>query len=233
VKRRAGFTLLELVVALMIFGIVMAAALALFESGRGLAARAEFRARLFQTARAALQAIEADVRGAVMSEGPFDTGFVGTNGGSDQEPMDTIEAVAVNDFPSREAWTPAGTSAARRDPPPPRIDVSRVRWWIEREKGRPAQGLVRERSKVLNPPGVDVRRDEDVEEISRDVVGLDLRYYDGQWTREWDSRQQYKLPKAVEVTVWVRGEWRNETALEPFTTRFTLPVGAEQPEREP
>jgi hypothetical protein len=108
-----------------------------------------------------------------------------------------------------------------------------VRWWIEREKGRPAQGLVRERSKVLNPPGVDVRRDEDVEEISRDVVGLDLRYYDGQWTREWDSRQQYKLPKAVEVTVWVRGEWRNETVLEPFTTRITLPVGAEQPEREP
>jgi general secretion pathway protein J len=233
VSRRAGFTLLELVVALMIFAIVLAAALALFQGGRGLSARAEFRAQLFQTARAALQAVEADLRGAAMSEGPFDTGFVGVNGGSDQEPLDTIEAVAVNDGPRREAWTPSTGAPARKEPLTPRIDVSQVRWWVEREKGRPYQGLVRERSRVLNPPGVVVRRDEDVEEISRDVAGLDLRYYDGQWRREWDSRQLNRLPKVVELTVWVRGEFRNETVLEPFTSSFHLPVGAEQPEREP
>ena len=35
--------------------------------------------------------------------------------------------------------------------------------------------------------------------------------------------------KAVEVTVYVRGEWRDEEVIEPFMTRFYLPVGGEQP----
>jgi hypothetical protein len=39
------------------------------------------------------------------------------------------------------------------------------------------------------------------------------------------------MPKAVEVTVYIRGEWRGETIVEPFTTRFYLPVGAETPEK--
>lgn len=231
-KRPRGFTLLELVVALLIFSIVLSAALALFEAGRSLTSRAEFRSELFQTARAALQAVESDVRGAFMSEGPFDTGFIGTNGGSDKAPLDGLEVVAVNDQITREAWQ-VTTSSSRQERKPPRIDVSRVQYWIEEDKSKAAQGLVRERSKVLNPPGVSVRRDEDVEEIARNITGLDVRYYDGQWKQEWDSRKVYKLPLAVEVTVWVRGEWREEIVLEPFTSRFYLPVGAEQPERTP
>lgn len=231
-KGEGGFTLLELVVALLIFSIVLSAGLALFEAGRSLTSRAEFRSELFQTARAALQAVESDVRGAFMSEGPFDTGFIGTNGGSEKAPLDGLEVVAVNDQIARDAWETAATTT-RQEAKPPRIDVSRVQYWIEEDKSKAAQGLVRERSRVLNPPGVSVRRDEDVEEIARNITGLDVRYYDGQWKQEWDSRKLYKLPKAVEITVWVRGEWREEIVLEPFTTRFYLPVGAEQPERQP
>ena len=70
-------------------------------------------------------------------------------------------------------------------------------------------------------------------EISRDVVFLNMRYYDsGQWLDTWDSSQQRKLPKAVEVTVYIRVEWHGEEVLEPFRKRFYLAVGAETPEQK-
>src|SRR5262249_27523163 len=80
--KRRGFTLLELIVATSIFAIVIAATYSLFDSARGITTRAEFRSQLFQSARAALQAIENDLRGAVMLSSAYDTGFIGTNVGS-------------------------------------------------------------------------------------------------------------------------------------------------------
>ena len=83
---RKGFTLLELIVATVIFTIVIAAAYSLLDSARSLTTRAELRTQLFQTARVALQAVEDDLRGAVLpappavSATPNDLGFVGTLG---------------------------------------------------------------------------------------------------------------------------------------------------------
>ena len=82
----------------------------------------------------------------------------------------------------------------------------------------------------LTPVNGPVHRDEDISEVAQDVVFIHFRYYDGSdWMPTWDSAQMLKLPKAVEVTVYVRGEWRDEEVIEPFMTRFYLPVGGEQP----
>lgn len=209
-----GFTLLELLVATAIFAIVVAATAALFDSSRAVSSRAEARARIFQAARAALRAIEQDVRGAVMSGSAFDTGFVGTEGGSPDQPMDTIEIVSINAHP--------GETTEKK------IDLSKVTYWVE--EGR---GLLREREKILTPVVVNAKRDENVEEVAAEIAYLNLRYYDADWRDGWDSRTQYKLPKAIEVTVHVRGEWRGEEIIEKVTGRFYLPVGAETPEKKP
>jgi general secretion pathway protein J len=217
--KRNGFTLLELVVATIIFTVVVAAAYALFESSRGVSSRAEARATLFQAARAALRAVEDDVRGAVQSGSVFDTGLIGTNAGSADAPADRLELVSVNSQPFR-----TGT-----DVPEPRIDLSRVTYSIDESTATAATGLVRERHATLTALEQPAGRDEDVEEISVDVTGVNFRYYDTEWKDEWDSTSLGKLPKAVEVTVTVKGEWRGKAITEKFMSRFYLPVGAETP----
>jgi type II secretion system protein J len=225
-KRRA-FTLLELIVAMTIFTIVIAAAYALFDSARGLTSRTEFRAQLFQSARAALQSVEDDLRGAVMvaAPNPTDLAFIGTNAGSEKEPVDRLEFVSVNRY-TGASYDVNKTDVVRGG------DVSKVSYWIEPDTKRKVHGFVRERPLELLPPNGPVHRDEDVTEVAQDVVYLNFRYYDGStWLEAWDSSQTGTLPKAVEVTVYVHGVWRDEDVFEPFMSRFYLPVAAETPQK--
>jgi|GEM_PF-3261436 len=231
---RKGFTLLELIVATVIFSIVIAAAYTLLDSARNLTTRAELRAQLFQSARVALQAVEDDFRGAVMPVAPpssssptTDLSFIGTSSGSEKEPLDRLEFVSISRHTAGQ-YDVNAVDVVRG------IDMAKLTYYVEQDTTRKAHGLVRERPVELNPVSGPVRREEDVTEIARDVVFLNLRYYDsGEWRDTWDSSQLRKLPKAIEVTVIVKGEWRGEDVLEPFTTRFYLPVGAETPERQP
>jgi general secretion pathway protein J len=228
--RRRGFTLLELIVAMMIFGVVLSAAYALFDSGRVLASKAEMRAELFRTARAAIKAVEDDLKGAVMPNAAFDTGFIGTDGGSGDQPLDKAEFLSVN------AHTMPRSLKADSSHEPlllPKTDLSKVTYWVEGDAKRPAHGLVRNRQAILSPVSILNIKDEDIEEVAPDVLYLNFRYYDTDWQDSWDSTQVRKLPKAVEMTVHVQGEWRGERFVEKFTVRFYLPVAAETPEKQP
>lgn len=221
-----GFTLIELVVATAIFAIVVSAAFALFDSSRSVSSRAEFRAELFQTARAALQRIEDDLRGAFMPADPvLDTGFLGTSSGAETEPLDRLELFSVNAHTggSRDTTVEYLTRGA---------DLRKTIYYIEQDASRKAHGLVRERPIELTPTAANQHREEDVVEVARDVVFLGFRYLDdGDWIDTWDSTLLRKLPKAVEATIYVQGEWRNQKIVEPFKTRIYLPVGGEQPEK--
>jgi hypothetical protein len=156
-----------------------------------------------------------------------DLSFIGTNGGSDKAPLARIDFVSV----SRHT---AATYDVNATDIVFGIDTARLSYWIEQDTSRPAHGLVRERPIELYPVAGFVHREESVREISRDVAFLNLRYYDsGQWLDSWDSTQTGTLPQAIEATVIIRGEWHGEEVLEPFTTRFYLPVGAQTPQRQP
>ena len=226
--RKAGFTLLELIAAATIFVFVMAACYALFDGSRRVAASAEFKARLFQTARTSLRLIEDDLKGAVASGSVYDAGLIAVNAGGSDEPQDGVELTAVVSGRSRRNLEEFKDATVFRP-----ADLARVSWWVEPAGKKPYRGLVRERSAVLAPPENRVRRDEDVEELSRDVVGLDLRWFDGEWREEWDSTQSNTLPKAVEITVVVRGEFRGELVTERFRSRLYLPLLAEAGEQTP
>ncbi|MFN3485921.1 MAG: type II secretion system protein GspJ, partial [Planctomycetota bacterium] len=112
-------------------------------------------------------------------------------------------------------------------------DLEAVAYGVqEGASGRP-RGLVRERREALTAETVELGRPENQEEVAPEVVGLAFRYFDeGEWREEWDSASAGKLPRAVEATLWVRGEWRGEEILERFVARVYLPVAAEQPPEE-
>ncbi|HLY73643.1 MAG TPA: type II secretion system protein GspJ, partial [Planctomycetota bacterium] len=139
---------------------------------------------------------------------------------------DQLQVVSVNRY--------TGSSRDVNQPPPVfGIDSALVQYWIETDKTKPAYGLVRDRPLELTPLNGPVQRDSDIVEISRDVVYLNFRYYDGtQWLESWDSTQSGTLPQAVEVTVFVQGEWRDQQVIEPFISRFYLAVGAQTPQKQ-
>jgi len=209
-----------LLVALMIFLVVVSASYALFDGGRNLASRGEYHARRFQAARAALRAIESDLK-PVFAGGPYDAGFKATRGGTDELPLDTVEAVATNNQP--KLATPASTTLA--DPPTKEFDISRVTYSIDQDDSTKASGLVRRRVRLV-PEIVTVKDPEDgLEEVSADVVGLRFRFYDGSdWQDTWDSTTSRSLPRVVEVTVHVKGVWREKEERESFSTKFFLPA---------
>ena len=220
--RMRGFTLIELLVALMIFLVVVAASYALFDGGRKLAARGEYHARRFQSARAALRAIEADLKG-VFSGSTYDAGFIATQGGTEELPLDTLEAVAFNNQP--KLATPVSTTLT--DPLPKEFDISRVTYSIDQDEATKVSGLVRRRVRLV-PEVVTIKdTEEGLEEISASVVGVRFRFYDGSdWMDTWDSTTSRSLPRLVEVTVHVRGEFREQVEMESFSTKFILPIAA-------
>ncbi len=219
-NRQSAFTLIELLAALTIFLVVVSASYALFDGGRGLAARGEYHARRFQAARAALRAIEADLKLAFIG-GPYSTAFVGTQGGTDELPLDTLEAIAFNNQP--KLATPASTTLT--DPAPKEFDLSHVAYSIDQDEGTKQSGLVRRRVKLLSEVVTVEDPEEGLEEISADVVGIRFRFYDGSnWLNTWDSATMRAMPRVVEVTVHVKGVFREKEEIESFSSKFFLPI---------
>lgn len=228
--RRAGFTLIELIVATSIFVLVLAAAWSIFDSGRNLTVRAEARSQLLQTVRAAFKAISDDLKGAVMPNVAYDTGFVATDSGAGDQSLDKVEFISENSHPMPRSLK---ADEAREPILAPRADLFKVTYWVEPNTEKTAHGLVRYRQQVLTPVSNMTMKDEDIEMVAPEILHLNLRYYDTDWQDSWDSTQLRKLPKAVEITVYVQGEWRGEKFVEKHTTQIYLAVAAETPEKTP
>lgn len=214
-----GFTLLELIIATMIFVIVLGAAYALFDSSHEISRQAEFRASLLQEARTALRTIREDLQGAYGSASLYDTGLIGSQGGSDAQPLYKLDLVSVN---NRTRSAGAGE-----------IDVTRTAYSIDEESSTEQKGLVRRKTKQLLHLTTVQREDEGLEEVAPNVVYVKFRYYDAGWTEVWDSTRSGKLPTAIEVTVHVKGIFKDREVIEKFTDKIYLPMAAETPAKTP
>jgi len=216
---KRGFTLMELIVAMVLFSIVMSAAYALFDSGQALSSDAQKVSAVQQEVRFVLETLRRDLQGTVgvgtYSE-PTVYQFLGTNEGTEEEPVDEVRFLAMN----RETVSSSS----------PESDLGLTRYYlIGEEEGLPQKGLVRiKNSDLLSAIEIE-EEEEEAQEIGPNVVFFGLRYYDGSdWQESWDSTLSLTLPHAVEITLTLRVP-ESEDETQSFIGKIFLPVAAETP----
>ncbi|MFN2567808.1 MAG: prepilin-type N-terminal cleavage/methylation domain-containing protein [Gemmatimonadaceae bacterium] len=178
-RRRAGFTMIELMVALAISGIVAAAAYAAVRFAADASTRLrDARTGALSGATARLT-LEGWLRGATFVDGA--DRFVGLDRRGEGRPMDEL--------------TYGVADAGAHHPGP-----HRVRLWIDRSQSTRAQGLVAEltpiRAGVLAPP--------ETVTLAPGAAGLRMRYRvrllnKERWVDAWESSKE--LPRAIELQV--------------------------------
>lgn len=176
-RPREGFTLIELVVALAITGVVVTGALAAVRLAGDSLRRARTAHVDALAAAAARATLEGWLRAATLhGDSAIFAGFSRTSGGL---PRDELT------FTIRDGGT--------LDPGP-----HRVRLRIDRDPTTPGQGLLAE----LTPVGNGAAEGAETLELAPGAGGLEIRYYARvedrpQWLFAWDSADE--LPIAVEI----------------------------------
>ncbi len=196
--RRAGFTLLELILAMAIFAVI---ATTLYLSLRGAfnAKRAaEAAVEPARTAELTLGLLEQDLASAMPitgatadsntapTAGATSTTFLGTDQQDDRGgDGDDVQFFTVADSPSHQVGNGEVKEVELTVMPAPTGGDH----WLVRKVLRNALAVTPE-----NP---------DVEVLCRGVRGFNLRYYDGSnWQTSWDATAlDYTIPVAVEVTL--------------------------------
>jgi len=225
VLRRAahpsGFTLLEMLVAITIMGIL--AALLYSSLNIGFRARSGAEAALapVQSVTAALDLVRDDLEAAPRPNGILAGAFTGQDAKASYTGVDAKTSYAGADGDSVSFYSAAEDVAGGH------LGIR----MIEIGLASPSEGrdynLVRRVTANLLAP----KTPEPVEEVlCRNVVSFNLRYYDGtSWLDSWDSTtEDNNLPLAVEVTLLIRNARPAQTGVGTYgvTRLFMLPCAA-------
>ena len=200
-SRQAGFTLVELLVALMIFAMLAAAGVLLL--GNSVSAQAQIKTRLddMVAVQRAGGAMAADLGQAVPRISRTEAGTLAPAFWSHREG----DASPVMQF-VRGGWDNLGDL--------PRPSLQKVEYWVR-------QGRLERRTYAQ----VDGAAGDEPAVLLEQVDDVTLRFRDaqGEWRDEWTPTQPDLLPRAVEMIVSRTGE-------PPVTMRFLVGPGpAEKP----
>ncbi len=193
-----GFTLVELLLALLMTAILAGGLYQALFSGRMAQRRAENSANLNQIGRAVLDMLRRDLESMAQKPGPFNPGLFGKNDEASEYPADSLSFLANSAFPLVTSSRQVDYDAADRAI---ETDLVQVEWGLG--TGEEA-GLYRKSKRCLTCTLSDDTPAWRVDNVAYEVVGLNFRYFDGtEWTDEWDSEQSGSFPAAFEVTVVV------------------------------
>ncbi len=209
-RAQAGFTLLELLLALSIFAVVAAGIYGTIRAGVDAQRSGEEMTRVLQIGRVALDRIVRAVRGAYVSQGALAGEFIGEDLQQDESDTDLLIFVAAT-------YTPKEDEAGE-------CDLVRIEIKLDLDTQTEETGLV-----MSTLPAVLDEIDEapDVVELAPEVVSLNFRYYDGeQWLDTWDSTNDVLLPKAVEIKLAVARDPEDDDSSNwrYFSTVVALPM---------
>lgn len=226
---RRGFTLIEMMIATMILGIIMVTIYGVLS--RALAAKnhSEERADLYASGREAVLKMADELEGALPPTAGRNIGFVGIAGDS-RVPTDAVQFDVV----VRRLFGSAETRGGR----------ALVSYSLDPLPNQPGLFALRRQEQLLNEAGTQGPDAEDLDGapapapatafaayIMDQVAGLRFRYLDpqsGAWVSTWDTTVQpaagqlpIGLPGAVEVTLYLAD---NQGGVHDFSTIVDLPL---------
>jgi prepilin-type N-terminal cleavage/methylation domain-containing protein len=192
-RRRSGFTLLELVLAMIIVATLIPVLYAALHAGFNAKIKADAAVEPPRTAEIAMDIIRQDLGDALAPTGQLAYTFEATQGKDDRSrEADDLQFCSTADSPQHAAANGEVKFIELTVMTAPNGDHVLVRKVI-RNLLSP-----QESANQIVPPG-----NPDVEVICRGVGGFSLRYFDGSaWDTTWDCTQEdYTVPAAVEVTL--------------------------------
>jgi type II secretion system protein J len=180
-----GLTLIELLVASLLFAIIGVALYGTYRNGQEAYRRSRARAERLQLARSIFAFVRKDLQGCLATGGFFDSGFIGMDSEADGFPRDYMTLV-TRSFAPRE-----GAVAES--------DLGEVEYLVDSDTETEEVGLIRRIKRNLLAP---VEEELEVQELAPEVIGLNFAYYDGEtWQDSWDSTVSESLPLAVKVQI--------------------------------
>jgi general secretion pathway protein J len=204
-----GFTLIEILIAIAILGVIMTIVYGSFIQTRKVMGAAEASVEGYREIRAAFRLMTSDISMAFLSPQQKETTlFVGTDESAGGTPADNLDFTAY--------------SHHRRDPEAKESDQTEIGYFLRKGLEEESALMRREKKRIDASPLSGGK----VYEVSSNILGLDLRYRDseGAWSDSWDSRATEgtpRLPSAVEITLIVQDRHGLE---HPYRTVVELPL---------
>ncbi|MBA7479734.1 hypothetical protein ES707_15170 [subsurface metagenome] len=201
IKNSSGFTLIELVVAIAILGIIVTVIYSSFTSVVALITRSDNTDESFQLARVVFDRIGRDFLCFYRHDST------------------TVFLHAVDDFTSgydndRIDFLTASYIPGPSDPPAG--DVIEVGYFLDPDES----GILIRR--------VDITPDKKPEQggylipIADNVAGFDVEYFDGEeWYSEWGEERKKLLPKALRITLSIKEDFMTKRI---FTRTISIPL---------
>ncbi len=217
-----GFTLLELLVALGILGVVVAIVSATFAGALRVQEAADRRTEVTHVARTTLDRVSQDLTSAFVRKAQGPGGTVVSLVLDDRE----VDGAPGDRLTFATYGRPIGGAAERAS------DQAYVEYELAISDDRRERRLVRRQT---SPPDLEALAKAPADVLAERVVAFDVKLFDGKaWKAEW--REPAKLPLAAEITLRVAGDggggaprpFGSEAAggddVRTYGTRLTLPL---------
>jgi type II secretion system protein J len=216
----SGFTLVEVMVAIVMLMIVIGSIYGAFRSANLCASRTEERADVNQTARVLLAQMVSELQSAYQPAGAQEIIFTG----EDTEAAESAPQYDTLVFMTTGHHSPSQLQADG--------DLCRVTYAVQTNADDEPEGFfVQEDFR----PGLSMSEDDKGPapiKLSELVVGLNCKYLDpttDEWQNEWVDRQE--MPRAVRVEMVLKPEREGATPIVVAATA-NLPMPTEQPSSE-
>ncbi len=221
--RRRGFTLLEVLVAMTILGILLMTVYGSVSRTIRSKDHAEATARMASTGREAVLRMADEIESSLSRQGAPGAVFQGVGAGTGQ-PLDQLRFVIT----TRPPFGPIGGNGGRVV----------VTYYLGEQEDLPGSYLLIRSEQPLPGPMAAEEGEEDQNPgqvrtlVVDNVAGLQFRYLDGisgQWVADWDSVEpsfEQRIPHAVSLTLLLydeKGDWHE------FSTIVDLPMASRTP----